>query len=194
MKFSTVAASAVFVFASLASAAPHMKRAQVCDLSALPGLTITTSGDSSGQIRWDLFQNSGGGIQAGTLAWFGEKQPDGPAQFRAIASTNGPNIFSFQRSTDSLQVVASGSGFQGASSGGTEFLVTCTGQCNQAAGDRSLAASGCTMQVTDGNGNGTGQCVSWPGGSVVPVEVAQCDGSSSQQVGVFASFTEPDEE
>ncbi|EPQ58079.1 hypothetical protein GLOTRDRAFT_136862 [Gloeophyllum trabeum ATCC 11539] len=187
MKFSTVAASAVVALAPFASAAPHMKRAPICDLSDLSGLTLTATGDSSGKVRWNIFQEPNFGIQSGTVAFLFQSQPDGPSKFRAIGSTNGPDIFTFQSTFNNQQVLATDNGFEGSDSSGTEFLVTCS-QCNTDVVDNQLAANGCKMEITDGNGNGTGKCASWPTGSNVPVEIADCDDTVNQQMGVFAAF------
>lgn len=188
MKVSTVAASAVFSLAPFAYAAPHMKRAPVCDLSVLSGLTLTAAGDPDSRIRWNVFQVPRAGIEHGTLAWFFESDPDDFSKFQAISSTNGPNIFTFQNNAVNQQVLATDSGFQGSSSGGTEFIVTCNDECNTGVPDHELAAAGCTMEITDGSGKGTGKCVSWPTGSTVPVEIADCDGSTSQQMGIFVAL------
>ncbi|EIN07556.1 hypothetical protein PUNSTDRAFT_144177 [Punctularia strigosozonata HHB-11173 SS5] len=177
---------------SLVTAAPAGKRAQVCNLSAISDLSIVTASDPSGTIRWDLFDADGFGIQSGQLAWFQESQPDGPAKFRAVGSTNGPTIFTFQRSTDSAEVAQSGSGF--ASGSGTEFIVSCPATCNLGAGSGELVADQCTMEVSDGSGAGTGQCVSFNGGAQTPVAIGTCDGSTAQQVLFFNNSPEVSDE
>jgi len=166
--------------------APTHKRAEVCNLSLLPGVSVIAAGDSSGTTRWDLFTESGFDIQDGQLAWFQEYQPDQPATFSVIPTTDGPTIFTFQRQPDGQQVVINGNEFQAASSGGTEFIISCTQQCNTQATDRELAAAGCTMEISS-NGTGTSQCVAWDGGAQTLVTTAPCDGSTSQQVLFFTA-------
>ncbi|EIN07555.1 hypothetical protein PUNSTDRAFT_126595 [Punctularia strigosozonata HHB-11173 SS5] len=190
--------AALSLLAVAVSAAPTQKRAQVCNISLVPSVSITT--ESNGKIRWDLFQNSGFGLDAGTLAWFEENQPDAPALFRAIPSTNGANIFSFQRSTDSQAVLLQDNGFVATPSGGTEirdattyaaviqFIVNCPADCNVDAEEGTGIAGQCTLEVTDGQGNGTNQCVAFLGGSATPVAVATCDNSEAQQVSFFNNF------
>ncbi|TFK53789.1 hypothetical protein OE88DRAFT_1733665 [Heliocybe sulcata] len=178
-----------FVFA-----APTMKRAEVCDISSLQAVSIVTSGDNSGQVRWDLFQDSGYGIQAGELAWFKESNPDEPATFSAVPSSNGQGIFSFQRQTDFQQVVQSGNGFSAAGSGGTEFIVSCNAECNTGAASTQLAAGGCTMEIADGTGKGTGNCITYGGGDQTPVTISQCNGSASQSITFYAAGSSFDED
>ncbi|KAJ7486414.1 hypothetical protein B0H11DRAFT_1996744 [Mycena galericulata] len=169
-------------FVSAAVAAPALKRQNTCPLQNLSGLTITASADPNGKTRWDMFTISEELIQQGDIAWFADDQPNGNEVFTA-ATAGSPNLFNFQRQ-NAQPVGVSGSTLLASDTAAT-FLVSC-GECDAFASGNSLAASGCTIELTDGE-NGVGQCVTFAAANSV-VQLQDCTpGSLSQQIGIFAA-------
>ncbi|KAF7289422.1 hypothetical protein HMN09_01335800 [Mycena chlorophos] len=151
--------------ASLAAAAPSKwsKRQQDCPLQDLSGLSVVASADPTGKTRWDVFTVSSGLIQQGDVAWFVNDQPNG----NELIGVSGSELL--------------------ASDTAAEFQVVCGGGCNAFASGNDLAGNGCTFQLTDGSGNGTGQCMTFEAANSV-AQLQDCeDGNAGQSFGIFSA-------
>nr|GAT56591.1 predicted protein [Mycena chlorophos] len=172
---------------SLVSAAPAKwsKRQGDCPLQNLSGLSVVASADPTGKTRWDMFTISSGLIHQGDIAWFVNDQPNGNEVFTATATSSGSNFYNFQR-LQAQPIGVSGSALL-ASDTAAEFEVTCSSGCNAFASGNDLAGNGCTFQLTDGAGNGTGQCMTFEAANSV-AQLQDCeDGNPGQSFGIFSA-------
>ncbi|KAJ7205710.1 hypothetical protein GGX14DRAFT_397405 [Mycena pura] len=173
-------------FISAAVAAPAIKRQNVCSLQDLTGLTVTASADQTGKTRWDIFGSANVLVQQGELGWFVKDQPSDNEVFTATVGSQ-PNLFTFQ-SKDGQPIGISGSSLFASKTAAT-FKVDCNSGCDSfasSAGTGTLAADGCTFELTDGT-NGVGQCITFEAANSA-VQVQDCQsGNPGQTFGLFSA-------